>query len=398
MSNYLIKLFPIGKFFFGGDMTFSVGMTVPKNEDNNLSEKDIKQVEFNSRYSNYIIKSEKFPQQTTLLGMLRFLLLRNNKSLFSDNQIVSDKKGEIAKLIGQSSFTSQNDGSENNYGKIKKISPCFLMFHDDIYTRLPMDYGLEKIVLSNDQSKSNVCYYNDKKLNLSTIIAKTDNENRPIYYSAKEGGIPNYYCSNIANSSIFEEDEIFIKDQRIGISRNIDTGITEDNALFKQVNYRLADGYCFALYASIDEDILSYSNEIVSLGADSSQFSIKIEKLDTFPEIPIIKTDVCVEGGEYKVVLKSPALVDKTIVFDYAIAETIPFKYMKTNINYNPEDYHRVSGKIDHSDRVVLYQTGSVFYFISKDKADAFVKGLNIHNDYRQIGYNYFEMISMNNN
>ena len=64
MSNYLITLTPTGRFFFGGDMTFKVGR-----KDKN---------EFNEQFSSYIIKSAMFPQQTSLLGMLRFLILSND--------------------------------------------------------------------------------------------------------------------------------------------------------------------------------------------------------------------------------------------------------------------------------------------------------------------------------
>ena len=61
-NKYKIELTPVDKFFFGGDMTFQVGNA---------------KSDFNERFSSYIIKSSYYPQQTSLLGMLRFLILRN---------------------------------------------------------------------------------------------------------------------------------------------------------------------------------------------------------------------------------------------------------------------------------------------------------------------------------
>ena len=49
MSRYIVELKPIGSFFFGGERT----MRFDKEEINN------------------IVQSKKFPQQTSILGMLR---------------------------------------------------------------------------------------------------------------------------------------------------------------------------------------------------------------------------------------------------------------------------------------------------------------------------------------
>lgn len=392
MSNYLIKLKPTGKYFFGGDMTFSVGKTSRKKNDKKLTAKEEKQIKYNTQYSSYIINSEKFPQQTSLLGMLRFLLLRNNPKVFDGNKIIGDK-GIVSNLIGKNSFRA-NDGEINEFGKIKELSPCFLLreFEQDnklvsrMVTRLPMDYGFEKVVLS----KNNNLSYNDNNINLGTITRK-DEKGEPKPYSAKDG-ISTRYGHN--DGTIFDENEIFIEDQRIGISRNIETGKTEDDALFKQVNYRLADEFCFAFYAMIEMDITPYSNQIVSLGADSSQFVIQITNMDdadVLPHVALPVSNVPTEGCCGKIVLTSPSIIDveKAKLPDFAMAETIPFKYMKTEIS-RTTSYHRLSG-IEHSEKEELFQTGSVFYFKSQENCINFKKELDKRIDFRQIGYNYYQ-------
>ena len=419
MSNYLIKLTPVGKSFFGGDMTFTVGAKErPKDKDwNKLREEEKakikKEISDNTRYSSYIIRSEMFPQQTSLLGMLRFLLLRNYKDhvLFdiSNNSIKEGMKGEVEIVIGKSSFTAKEDGSVNDFGLIEKLSPCFLMNGDNIITRLPKDYGLESI----DLSASNTLSYNDSPITLKMVLTKEkDNEGKNKQYSAKDGLSVRYgFVSKDEKGedilSIYDENEIFVEDQRIGISRNIVTGKTEENALYKQINYRLADDFCFAFYAKLNinkEDIEPYNNKIVQLGADNSQFIIQIAPLkgedanaENLPKISLPSSNVSVNNGYCKIVLASPTIMDKETakLTDFAITDTIPFRYMETTIHC--EKYDRLSGKITHSKKVELFQTGSVFYFRSKDNATEFIKEIEKHQEFHQIGYNLFQEIKFSN-
>ncbi|MBK9227474.1 MAG: hypothetical protein IPL67_10580 [Ignavibacteria bacterium] len=94
----LIKLYPYERFFFGGENTFG---------ENN---------------TNYMVRSEFFPQQTSLLGLLRYqILLKAGDDIFKDNRII-DKDG-AAKLIGEKSF---DPTSTNDFKKIKCISPVFV--------------------------------------------------------------------------------------------------------------------------------------------------------------------------------------------------------------------------------------------------------------------------------
>lgn len=404
MNSYLIRLTPVGKFFFGGDMTFSVGIKEQPN-DRELTDKEKKQLEDNSRYSSYIIKSEKFPQQTSLLGMIRFLLLRNSPDLFDvdKNSIRKDKKDKIKKLIGERGFSANkynektNENKQGIFGKINKLSPCFLMkgYTDNeekipnIITKLPMDYGLKKIDLSTTSS----LFFNDNQIYLSKVVSGEKENGDEDLYSAKKG----LHTLFGNEKDIYEEEDIFIEDERIGINRDIETGHTENNALFKQVNYRLTDGFCFAFYAEIDIDkeiIKEYSNQVVSLGADNSQFVIQISPA-VYQQPSLPSSNVSTNGCYGKIVLTSPTLVDRDIAkqADFAIAETIPFKYMQTTIHC--KSYHRLSG-IPHSKKEFLFQTGSVFYFKSSDSLNSFKNAIDKRKDFDQIGYNQYQIEQKN--
>ena len=108
--KYKISLTPLGRYFFGGDMTFKVA---------NRSQ-------YNEQYGSYIIRSNQFPQQTSLLGMMRFLLLSNHTGAFNKDTHKITSTQEAGKLIGPRGFVITDEYEKNNYGLIKNISFCFL--------------------------------------------------------------------------------------------------------------------------------------------------------------------------------------------------------------------------------------------------------------------------------
>lgn len=240
----------MGSYYFGGERSFKMG---EKNE---------------SQLSSYIVESNLFPQQTSLLGMLRFWVLRNDPGAFNVETNKIEDKNKAVDIIGASSFCADN---ENTFGKIKSIDFCFLQNKEgDIILPTPLDYNLEV-----DFSKATPAIYNGKKKTLPIIkyIEKEDKDGEKVeFYTPKEGLEKKYIGSH---GQLFTEDEIFIKDQRIGIDidRNIETGETKKNALYKQVFYRLADGFRFAFVAEFkDGDSLPPNGQIVELGGDSSKF------------------------------------------------------------------------------------------------------------------------------
>ena len=220
MSRYLVKLKPIDKFFFGGDMTFAI----PAGGDDRKKENE------NERFSSYIITSGRFPQQTSLLGMLRFLLLRNSK-FFKDGKILEGKanKEGVKKLIGEKSFMVQKN--TGNFGLIKGLSACFLMNGEEHYYLASLDVNLaksdctEKPAKSEDAGTSSKTtgYVNGKEIALPEFKDYSPKNENPEYVIGENGKL-------VVLSDIFKED------RRIGIARDITTGKTEDVSLFKQIS------------------------------------------------------------------------------------------------------------------------------------------------------------------
>lgn len=363
-KTYLITLTPTGKFFFGGDMTFEV-------KSNNPDAKEEDEA-FNSKFSSYIIRSNKFPQQTSLLGMLRFLILRNEPAVFDSNTQSITKWKEAAKLIGERSF--QNSDKANEYGIIKRLYPCFLQkeFEKGKWgdlVRSAKDNGLD---VGFDSLTSSIV--NGKTIELPTLEFDTKKEYKVTYKQ------------DSPTMEIDEEGEkgIFIEELCNGINRDIVTGKVAENAYFKQVFYRFDEGYRFAFYADVNCDKLErFSGQLVSVGGDNSQFVIGIKEVDA----PI---ETKIRG--IRVVLSSPAYLavdDLKNVF-FAVSDTIPFKCMKTETE-SVTAYNRRSQRYEYIEGLTLYDRGSVFFFNNEKDAQDFADKLKGHADFYQIGYNHFQ-------
>ena len=112
MAVFYVTLSPLEPYFFGSERKLGDG--------------------FSNTRSSYFVQSELVPQQSTLLGMLRFFLLKQAGYVRDDYR--TDEE-----LIGKNSFmiSSTNQSSATAYtqdfGAIKSISPLFLADQDDKY-------------------------------------------------------------------------------------------------------------------------------------------------------------------------------------------------------------------------------------------------------------------------
>lgn len=354
MSKYLVTLKPVDKFFFGGDMTFEVA-----GKDGH-----------NKKFKSYIIESAKFPQQTSLLGMLRFLLLR--KSPYFENGKITDKDG-AAGLIGEHSFEVNNT---DDFGKIKSLSGCFIRDRlnclDYAFAPFTQDFSL--------YDTNRVGSVNGVEIRLPAVVG----------FTAKSG-YTKYLLSAKGKRKI---DDVFVEDRRIGINRNISTGLTEDSALYKQISYRFKDfdkenvkriaDYCFAFYVEVDEDMTSakYNGEVVSVGADGSQFIISFERGGTDNRLSLSRNNM--------LVLQSPAYLirDALKLSSFFVTETIPFRFLKTTVD--TDDYTVYSKTLQRSEKYELYAPGSVFFFETQENVRAFEEQLKSAEEFVRIGFNEY--------
>ena len=401
MNKYLITLTPIDKFYFGGEVGF-LRPTQTENEKKTKKGNEPNKI-FNDNSSSYIIKSSLLPQQTSLLGMLRFLLLSNNKDLFDGSKIKDNKKEEVKKLIGERSFnvTDSFQTKENQFGKIKSLSPCFLQRSTDTenWSDLwvsPLDTNLK---------------VSFREANAHTKKAK---ECIPLIngYDPKEGLESLFITVSGDSKPLWTENDLFVEDIRIGINRNFN-GKTNDDAYYKQYFYRFTDSYIcrecnvkvkhqlrFAFYAEFSDDyILTAENHIVSLGGDNSRFYLSASKMNDNTSLPQFYRNT--NEDKYKLALKSDAYIREDDLNEclFAINETVSFRFLTSTVD-NTKHYSRFLGESHlkrNEQKYNLYKRGSVFYFETESQVNEFAKKLQEnYGCFYQIGYNHFEIIEKN--
>lgn len=359
MNKYLVKLTPLGKYFFGGDMTFK-----SDRKDGNDDEK----------YASYIIHSFKTPQQTSLLGMMRFLLLSNNAEAFDVNNNRIKDKDKADALIGEKSFCVSVGHEANNFGKIGRIGPCFLYDKKagEAYFRiLPPDW---RVAFTDAPVKAVI---NGAEVELPEIWVEKDGKKEA--YTGKDGMDICYASSD--KSHVLKEEGLFTEDSRIGIDKN-EKGKSDSSAFYKQISYRLEKGFCFAFEVETEVDLTAYQNRLVQLGADSSSFLLEVEQKKVV--YPQLKDDL-------QVTLVSDAYIESTKDrgIRFAITRVRPFRFLHTGNSKNPQNYNTRYNSIRQK-RYDLYEAGSVFYFKDKESRDKFCEYLDSFKEFTQIGYNQF--------
>lgn len=359
MNKYLVKLTPLGKYFFGGDMTFK---------------SDRKEGNDDEKYGSYIIHSFKTPQQTSLLGMMRFLLLSNDAEAFDVNSNRIENKDKADALIGEKSFCVSEGHKANNFGKIGRIGPCFLYDKKagEAYFRiLPPDW---RVAFTDAPVKACI---NGAEVELPEIWVEKDGKEEA--YTGKDGMDVCY--ASLDKSHILKEGDLFTEDSRIGIAKN-EKGKSDSSAFYKQISYRLEKGFCFAFEVETEVSLMDYQNRLVQLGADSSSFLLEVEQKEVV--YPQSKDDL-------QVTLVSDAYIEpkEGLEIRFAVTRVRPFRFLHTVNSENPQNYN-TKYKSNRQERYDLYEAGSVFYFKDKSSRDEFCNHLDSFKEFTQIGYNQF--------
>jgi len=328
--RYLIKLKPLTPFFFGSEKTFGEG----KNQ-------------------NYFAKSNPFPQQTTVLGMLRKELLIQAQ-LFKEhwNCYTPKDKQKIEDLIGKPFRIKINN--QNNFGKIKKLSPVFIECKDEFYIRRPLfDSNFEFKEITGQT-------FLNKSMKHIPFIKN---------YSPKEGLPDGFVASDSKNEKTFEE--IFKDFVKVGNAK--DKSEDDEDKFFKQLFYTLSEDCSFAFFAELDFDL---NPAVVFMGADNSAFKMQVQEANqSFDDLFVNQS----EPG--KITLLSDALVDEKIYehCKFAITQIVDFRTIAMNY-----------GKFDkkNNEKYEMLEPGSVLYYSDGQKSE--IQKLLDNASLQQIGYNIY--------
>lgn len=385
MSRYLIALTPVGPFFFGGETTFE--------RSNGKSD----------QLSCNVIMSSRYPQQTSLLGMLRFWLLSNSDAFNPIEQRISDTR-KAARLIGKVSFRI---GGPNEFGVITSISTCVVQVDRESreewcnYYPAPFDWDMQLSFLE----AYDVFVNGMKRVIPSVVMAYDYQSNRMERYDQKWRRKDKLVGEKGDEIPI---EKIYVKDWRKGINKVMDKNKSgEVTGFFKQMFYRFetkqgSPQFRFAFEVEIADDSITLpAPGIVELGADGSKFALRWELINQEKDLPkpTLFGNKPIAGMEAKVVLTSEARLPHEIVSDnspFCITEHTPFRNLQTNVE-SCGDYGSDDGCVKKSARYSLYKRGSVFYFSTKENARTFICGLEEDADMRKIGYNSYQLIENTN-
>lgn len=378
-QHYKITLKPIGSFYFGGEDSFSsaklkgikefISDSTLLDEEKKKKFKEKQQKYFKKR-QGYFAKSEKFPQQTQLLGMIRKELLRHNgKLLYFKNfmRVPTKYKYDANKIVGETRWTSKDS---LNLGAIEELSPLYLQ-HDKkkkLFIPAPFDYGL-----SVESSGSG--HINGRKGKAYRFIKNSD---------GKAFGAKDYLCSDFIDSdkNRIKLDKVFTS----FVQTHTQTlGYKQDNEeqLFKVKQYRLDEAYSFVFFLTLgNENYLEDKfTTTVELGGERSLFQMSVEKTDKTLEK---KSFGFLQNSSDRVVLLSDSYVDASLLNEckVTLAKKVPFRMIK-----------RKDRSFDKTAKVILLLKGSVFYPKNEESKTKIIKNIESYKNYTTIGYNnYLEL------
>ena len=349
MPKYLVRLKPLDSFFFSGRETFMSFETDTKEK------------------TKYLVKSEYFPQQTTLLGVVRKQLLIVN-NLYEENRenygTDKYKLNKIINLIGNGSFQIMSTENRESFGIIKEISPLFFYNNGNYYMIGAFDMNL-KFQISNEGR----VYTNGIKRNFIPELNGYDSKK-----GYKKKIIP---CNPYNEKSLYDYEDIFERDERIGININ-----SKEKGYYKQIYYNLKDNFEFSFTLELKNEITEFNNYRTSIymGAESRPFEMKVEKMEDNNKI----FDYNV--GEKRIVCIGDAIFPDDNEFNkirekslFILGETLYFR------NYVYQYKGRSSKK---NNSAYLLKRGSIIY-VEDENNKKEIKQIIEKKNFKIIGYNH---------
>ena len=338
MARYLVKMTPLEPYSFGTDQGFSY-----------QDEQKLGKI-------SYFAKSGTVPAQTTVLGLLRYLILSNTGLLKPDFRDYSDEDiRNNADAVGKKSFEF-GSAEEQDFGKIKNISPLFLMRGNEIFIKNPFN---------------NTVMRGYKPMKLGSKVFQTSEGD--IFLPDKDEYNPKnghgYGYIGVDSKEIVVD--LFTSVVLTGNKKN-DRNSDGSESFFKREYISLKEGFSFAVYAEA-EDLPK--SAIGYMGSRQSAFIIETEETENVLEDQVAKAFE--NGDPVCYYALSDLYVDQKLAFDsFCIAEE---KYQRNlQTVYDPLKPSRKYKKSDI--RINLIESGSVFY---NDVTEMFCA-----KNEKKIGYN----------
>lgn len=370
-KHYLIRLSPLGRYFFGGERTFG----------------------FDNDNANYLVRSRYLPQQTTLLGMVRQQLLYANQ-LLNASQLKAKvtNQSKAIDIIGDTGFkVGQNP---NSYGIINQLSALQLYKDGQAYYPAPLDYQK----MWEKDTNGDAYHFQGEKGQAFLANLKE--------YNTKDASP---LCRAWINQTgdLLKSNAIFQEKGQVGIIKR--TAKTKDEGgFYKQFYVQMSTGIDFAFYLSLAAVTgVKHLPEqsVVHMGKEQSPFLMQTKEVSSIPTPPTLNSSPSMVAQTQKIVLLSDTLLKETTLAaysDFGVTEIVPFRYLSTSISQTKHFYNLVgdkkaNNKVYQSERVSrsvkfnLLKRGSVIY---STKASALTTAIDQdHPEFKKIGYNQYIIV-----
>lgn len=398
MTDYLVTFRPLGDYSFGSDRRFSfVGK-------NNYSEDE---------YAPYFIRTNRVPEQSTVFGMIRYLILVSNGiELKQDFQYDEDTRDIMKALIGEKSFSL--NGGVRDFGKLEKISPIFLRKNSKEVV-IPNPFN-------NKQGREGIAQFEpiilEEEITLPTSFGEIALP-KSKEYNPKEGHGDGYY--NINTGRLETTEDIFrtkvatgvrrvtqndlgklrqnlrelcksfvnedMKQEVSNLDRNSNLSLTEfindfmdllekynkeeknhfqeeleklsqnfdADRLFKREVHQVQKDYEFAVYVTVEKGV-QLTDGLVSMGQKGTLFKVSVQESEDNLESEITEhfQKHTPQGQTWQYCLSDVCLLDDVKCF--AILEEKLVRQLHTDLSKN-----RLRG-LDLQGSNLLHKAGSVFY------------------------------------
>lgn len=243
MSNtYLVTFKPLEPYAFGGARQFPFkGRKATQND-----------------FEPYFIKTNPLPEQSTLFGTIRYLLLKQAKLIKEDFSYSSSERQAMASLVGEKSF-SLLESQKQTFGKIESMSPLFILKD-----------GHEKLIPNPFNNRS------DEGLPFAPMRLS----DKPVYTNygalylpiAEDYNAKKWYASGFYNLTAQRSHTESVFKTSVQTGNKIDS---DEDGLFKKEVHCLEAGYEFAVYVTLDACL---KDDIVSMGLKSSPFKVTVQQ------------------------------------------------------------------------------------------------------------------------
>lgn len=337
MTTYLVTFTPLEPYAFGLERNFSfIDGTAQK------------------EYHPYFVKTSPIPEQTALLGTLRYLLLEENKLLKRDFDYAGLAQEQC---IGRKSFQFDSSTSQS-FGLIKNISPLFLLKSDnEVIIPNPMNNIGGNGLFSPMRLETRK--FPSSMGEISFPCKKKDGTDE-LQYNPKDGHASGYY--NITAGKV---ESPFQTTVLVGNRKNKPAGASDEDAFFKREVHCLLEGMQFAIYVTVND-----SEDYGFLDPDKTYLAKMGQKKSLFK--------VCIKEEENKLEEQVrehlEAQTPHGMTWYYALSDcrfsspisypgfAITEKKSLRNLQTIYKKQSNVTENITKSQQFNLFQRGSVFY------------------------------------